>query len=300
LAVTPNVPPAYARVTPAIVASEVRVEIAITPTEAEATVGVATDVDVEWTWTSCPVAVNDPPSTYASVTVWIVSLESAPAADAPSAIEIAAATLVVVIVGVEVDATRIFPFVAVTDEPLMKAWTPSEMVLSATKTPTEMPIMPADRATETIVADSVAVSSASTVTTPADFTLAELLMDASTSFVIALTALTPAPAAPTPRPPANAAEAATATAVIVEDSVALTRMSPVRASTLVSAFSIEAWTVLPIELFASVTPTATATATGPKAAATETAAATALMVDVSWAVKVTLSAMIPVAPSPSM
>src|SRR5581483_5142415 len=115
LAATVVRPATYARVVPAIVASEVREAIETMPTAALATVGAAVEVEVALSRTSCPAAVSDEALAYASVVVWMVSRESAPA-PAARLIVIAAATPVVVIVGADVEVTSMLPPRAVTDE----------------------------------------------------------------------------------------------------------------------------------------------------------------------------------------
>jgi hypothetical protein len=84
------------------------------------------------------------------------------------------------------------PLPAVTEDPPMNADTSSSTTLSASVRPSPMPVIPAARATDTIVAEMSAVSSACTVTAPADSTSLTSRMNAATSLAMSLVASTAA------------------------------------------------------------------------------------------------------------
>src|SRR5262245_53127302 len=231
---------------PLIFASETRAAIATVPTDALATSGAAVDVVVAWTSTSCPLAVSVEPVTYDSVVVWIVRSDFAPAPERPARlIVIAAATLLVVIDGLELDVTSMLPPLAFTDEPSMYADTVSPTVLVVSETAAEAPAsrLP-DRLAATMVAEMVGVSPAVTLTAPEACTggvvaLVESLMYELMCVVMVLVALAPAPLTATLVRSAEIAvdtAAATAVAVMCAVSSASSFRSPARAFTLVSAF----------------------------------------------------------------
>ena len=112
----------------------------------------------------------------------------------------------------------------------------------------------------------------------------------------------PAPLSAMPAVPAMAADAdaAAESASIVAVSCAVRLMAPLVLVTVLSAFLIAASTSFAMVFRASATPMDSDTAPVPASdTASDAAPAAAAMVEVSCAVKVTLPAWMPVAPSPS-
>ena len=135
--------------------------------------------------------------------------------------------LVVVIIGLDAAMIEMsLSPLAVTPEPATYAETVSLRMFSVSVTPTARLNKPTESETDTISEEMVDVSSAETNTAPADCTLLEFWMKASTTLVSVLLAVVTAPDADTPIEALTATLAAAVNAVMPAISSAVTETPP--------------------------------------------------------------------------